>query len=63
MRKVFLIIDLPKYHFLHQTEDNSSFGYFDVLVSDILWLKFFQKYKIWIWNGFKFFTLLEISQK
>ena len=39
---VFLIIDLPKYHFLHQTEDNPSFDYFDVLVSDIVWLKFFQ---------------------
>ena len=33
---VFLIIDLPKYHFLHQTEDNPSFDYYDVLVSDIL---------------------------
>ena len=39
---VLLIIDLPKYHFLYQTEDNPSFDYFDVLVSDILWLKFFQ---------------------
>ena len=43
---VFLIIDLPKYHFLHQTEDNPSFDYFDVLVSDILWLNFFQKLRI-----------------
>ena len=34
---VFLIIDLPKYHFLHQTGDNPSFDYFDVLVSDNLW--------------------------
>ena len=40
---VFLIVDLPKYHFLHQTEDNPSFDYFDVLVSHILLLKFFQK--------------------
>jgi len=47
---VFFIIDLPKYHFLHQTEDNPSFNYFDVLVSDILWLKFFRKWRIWIWK-------------
>ena len=39
---VILIIDLPKYHFLHQTENNPSFDYFYVLVSDILWLKLFQ---------------------
>ena len=31
---VFLI-DLPNYHFLHQTEDNPSFDYYDVLFSDI----------------------------
>ena len=43
---VILIIDLPKYHFLHQTEDNPSSDYFIVLVSDILWLKFFQKLRI-----------------
>ena len=32
---VFLIIDLSKYHFLHRTEGNPSFDYYDVLVSDI----------------------------
>ena len=40
---VILIIDLPKYHFLHQTENNPSFDYFYVLVSDISWLIFFKK--------------------
>ena len=49
---VIFIIDLPKYHFLHQTEDNPSFDYFDVLVSDILCLNLFknEEFEFWIMN-------------
>ena len=47
---VFLIIHLPKYHFLHQTKDNPSFDYFDVLVFGILLLNIVQKWRIWIWK-------------
>ena len=48
---VFLIIE---YHFLHQTEDNPSFDYFDVLVYDILWLKFFKHEEFEFENELKF---------
>jgi len=51
---VFLIIGLPKCHFLHQTEDNPSFDYFDVLVYDIWWLKFFKHEEFEFENELKF---------
>ena len=53
---IFLIIDLPKYHFLHQTDDNPSFEYFDILVSDMLWLKLFKNEEFEFENEFKFFN-------
>ena len=51
---VFLIIDLPKYHFLHQTEDNPSFDYYDVLVSDIFGWNFFKREEFEFENELKF---------
>ena len=58
---VFLIIHLPKYHFLHQTKDNPSFDYFDVLVFGIV-VKYISKMKnLNLKMNLNFLTPVEVS--